>query len=249
MITSKDCIASGVEELEAINRQEGRDALAGDRIVYPVIFKNKSKELWNIWFPHKYEKVVPGGVLYRDIVGDAYNIYSRFAVIEFHGKNKPLKFSIRKGWKEPKRQWPIVEFLNVHGCQFEMAGFRSTRVKMPLGIPILAAVDPNWHVAKFKKYTIKLTDEMKPAWVERIDIDETEIVNRTISPHDGYLDHVQVAKAIKERKEIHHPAVPIETVQVVLEDPLNKKELERLEEAREIYAKEAMSAGAVKERF
>ena len=246
--TSKEHIASGISEIEAINRQEGREALTTGP-VFPVCFKNKSKRVWDIWFPHKNERLEPGGEFFRDIVGDPYNIYSRYEKIEFFGQDKPLKFSVRKGWKEPERAFPVVEFLNLHGVPLESTGFRDTVVKMPKGIPILASVDPNWHIAAFKKYTIKLADFTLPAREEIRDTDTVEIMEKSVVSHEGYIDHIKYPKRIKERKIDVHPPVVVQRVQVVLEDPLNVKEMERLKECRKIYSEEAKRFKAVEERF
>lgn len=202
---------------------------------YQIIFKNNSEQVWPLWFPDRpTERIFPGQIFETEVT-DPYNIYARYECVEFLG-NYQFDFTVRPGWKEPKREGYVVEFLNADGCTTEVVQILGgDSVRLPKGIPIFASVSPMSPFSEFKKYTIKKVSlgKVSNSHFEDVEIyEDREVINNT--RHEGYADKHIIKEKIKKRVEVFDDPIEKFKIDVVLEDRRNAHDLQQIVEQRKV---------------
>jgi hypothetical protein len=71
----------------------------------------------------------------------------------------PIRLKIRKNWEEPKRNFPVVNFLNISGAGLEVYypdcfNPGGAKLLLPLGVPVLCSVPVYSPLAQYKEFRI-----------------------------------------------------------------------------------------------
>lgn len=120
---------------------------------------------------------IPFGESRRVSTEDVYNPFCRYARIEYlpgrtvkvwsqdHSSYqvkvsfKGIKLTVRKGWVEPPREFPVCEFVNMGGANAQvytipLSTNYDDKVRLAQGIPVLKTVPVNHKYAKFKRIEV-----------------------------------------------------------------------------------------------